>query len=191
MIQSNYLSSVGSPFLGNDGTTLLQNNKLDFGVVERDLYCLGNLESEGFKRITNRKALLRDDDYNFLGITKEKYSVVTMVEALSLLDPLVSEGHLKYESAGAVSNTRGESTKFFVLLSLNTEHYEVTKGDRILPYVLLSNSFDGSSGVWLRSTGIRFCCDNQTHLLIKERTNKLHIKHIGLAKQRFLSKGKQ
>lgn len=189
VLESSFLAKVGNKIKETKTQALLKEADFDFGIVERDLYYPDINFS--LTRVSNRKVLLRKDNGKVLGVTAEKYSAVTMVDALSLFDPLVEEGHLKYEYTGVSSNSKKESLKFWVLLSLNTDYYEVTRHDYIMPYILLSNSFDGSCGLWIRSTAIRYHCDNQTHLLIKEDGDRLHIKHTGQAKRRFLKYGKQ
>lgn len=183
-------SHVGTKIQTTDTAKLLKEAEFNFGISERDLYYLPNAQ-QGFTRLANRKAILRKGTDKVLGVVKDRYSYVNMIEALYLFDQFIEEGHLSYEYAGTSSTKIGEGLKFWVLLKLNEDYYEVSKDDLILPYLLVSNSFDGSTALSIRSTAIRVTCWNLTHLLLREGGDKYMVKHTGSARNRFVKGGKQ
>lgn len=116
----------------------------------------------------NQYATVRTDTLEPLGIVGKDYQILQNIEAFDFLDSLVGEA--KFETAGLYGN----GAKSFITMS--TEPMKILD-DNIAPYILFTNSFDGSGAVKVMFTPIRVFCSNCLVLAIKNATNKLSIRH--------------
>jgi phage/plasmid-like protein (TIGR03299 family) len=90
-----------------------------------------------------------------LGRVPEDFTPLQNREAFAFFDSIVGEDEAVYETAGALG--RGE--KVWMLARMAGE-IRVAGDDVVEPYLLLSNSHDGSGGVQLRFTPVRVVCWN-------------------------------
>lgn len=90
-----------------------------------------------------------------LGRVPEDFTPLQNREAFAFFDSIVGEDQAIYETAGALG--RGE--KVWMLARMAGE-LRVAGDDVVEPYLLLSNSHDGSGGVQLRFTPVRVVCWN-------------------------------
>lgn len=116
----------------------------------------------------NQYATVRTDTLEPLGIVSKDYQILQNIEAFDFLDSLV--GDAKFETAGLYGN----GAKSFITMS--TEPIKILD-DNIAPYILFTNSFDGSGSVRVMFTPIRVFCSNCLALAIKNATNKISIRH--------------
>lgn len=110
------------------------------------------------------KALQREDTQEVFTVVSDQYRVLQNLDAFNIFRPLVEDGTIELETAGSLQNGK----KVWVMAKVKTDSQEVRKGDEIKPYVLLSNSHDGSQAVRFGFTPIRVVCNNtlsasQTH----------------------------
>ena len=82
--------------------------------------------------------------------------LLTQVEALKWFQPVVDSGLATFETAGVLKNGR----VIFAMCKINAENNEVTKGDAINRYIMLSTSFDGTQSTRAGFTNIRVVCAN-------------------------------
>lgn len=120
------------------------------------------------KLIPNQFATVRTDTLEPLGIVGKDYNILQNIEAFDFLDSLVGEA--KFETAGLYGN----GAKSFITMS--TEPMKIL-GDEFAPYILFTNSFDGSGAVKVMFTPIRVFCSNALVMAIKNATNKLSLRH--------------
>jgi phage/plasmid-like protein (TIGR03299 family) len=113
-------------------------------------------------------ATVRTDTLEPLGVVGKNYNILQNIEAFDFLDSLVGEA--KFETAGLY----GGGAKSFITMS--TEPMKIL-GDEFAPYILFTNSFDGSGSVRVMFTPIRVFCSNALVRAIKAATNKLSIRH--------------
>lgn len=116
----------------------------------------------------NQYATVRTDTLEPLGIVSKDYQILQNIEAFDFLDSLV--GDAKFETAGLYGN----GAKSFITMS--TEPIKILD-DNIAPYILFTNSFDGSGSVRVMFTPIRVFCSNCLVLAIKSATNKISLRH--------------
>ena len=116
----------------------------------------------------NQFATVRTDTLEPLGIVGKDYQILQNLEAFDFLDSLV--GDAKFETAGLYGN----GAKSFITMS--TEPMKILD-DEFAPYILFTNSFDGSGAVRVMFTPIRVFCSNALVRAIKNATNKLSIRH--------------
>jgi phage/plasmid-like protein (TIGR03299 family) len=116
----------------------------------------------------NQFATVRTDTLEPLGVVGKDYQILQNIEAFDFLDSLV--GDAKFETAGLYGN----GAKSFITMS--TEPMKILD-DEFAPYILFTNSFDGSGAVKVMFTPIRVFCSNALVRAIKNATNKLSIRH--------------
>lgn len=141
---------------------------LDWNVRQRAIYT-----NEG--KIDGYKANIRDTDGQFLGVVTDRYRVVQNTEAFAFTDELLGNG-VKYETAGSLQNGR----KVWMLAKLPSEF--VVGGERISPYLVFSNTHDGSGAVRVAVTPIRVCCNNTLNLALKTARRSFSMVHTGNVK---------
>lgn len=124
---------------------------LDWSVVQEPVYTGQNELVQGYK------ANVRDSDRKVLGVVTDRYKIVQNGEAFSFTDTLLGEG-VRYETAGSLQG--GKS----VWLLAHLPHEYIISGERISPYLLFSNTHDGSGAVKVAITPIRVVCCNTLNL---------------------------
>lgn len=105
--------------------------------------------------VHQRDGSIRSD---VLGIVGTRYEPLQNVDAFRWFDPLVAEGNVKLEAAGSVKGGR----HVWILARIDDAPVQVgTRSDDIVnPYLLLSNSHDGTRAVTVTFTPIRVVCWN-------------------------------
>ncbi len=142
---------------------------LDWQVQKTDLF------SHDQKKIPGIYGMTRSDTNVVLGVVKNDYSILQNTNAFAFFDPLIRDGSLHLETAGAL----GQGEIVWVLAQL-TKGREIRpkKDDLVNRYLLLSNSHDGSAAVHVKFTPIRVVCQNTLTMALSEG-NALKIKHRG------------
>lgn len=99
---------------------------------------------------------------------KENYTVLQNYEAFDFLQDIMQD--LDVECAGS---TNGGKKTF---ICAKTEPVKVL-GDDIDPYMVFTNSFDGTTGVQVLMTPIRVFCSNCMAIASRKASNRINIKH--------------
>lgn len=139
---------------------------LDWTVEQRPIFVEENLIVPGYK------ANVRDSDDKVLGVVSDRYKVVQNTEAFSFTDALLGEG-VRYETAGSLQGGR----KIWLLARLPKEY--IIGGERISPYLVFSNTHDGSGAVKVAITPIRVVCNNTLNLALNTAERSFTMKHTG------------
>ena len=116
---------------------------LDWEVVQEDVYTGHGSPIPGYK------VNLRSSDGSALGIVSDRYKVVQNEDAFRFTDDLLGAG-VTYETAGALQGGR----KVWMLARM--PHRYIIAGDEIAPYLVVMNSHDGSSGIKVAMTPVRY-----------------------------------
>ena len=118
---------------------------LDWEVVQKNVYADDGTPISGYKVNT------RSTDNAALGIVSDRYRVVQNSDAFQFTDDLLGAG-VTYETAGALQGGR----KAWMLARIPQRY--IISGDEIVPYMVVMNSHDGSSGIKIAMTPIRVVC---------------------------------
>jgi phage/plasmid-like protein (TIGR03299 family) len=126
-------------------------------------------------------ATVRTDTKAALGVVGDWYQPLQNRDAFDFMDALVGEKLAMFETAGAIKGGR----RVWVLAKIPKE-IRVGKTDEILPYVLLTNSHDGTSRACIIPTTIRVVCQNTLNIALKSRGQDmgLAITHTGSLNRR-------
>lgn len=139
---------------------------LDWKVVQKEIYTKEGLYVPGYK------ANVRDKDDSILGVVTDRYKVVQNEEAFAFTDALLGEG-VRYETAGSLQG--GKRT--WILAKLPSEY--IITGERISPYLVFSNSHDGTAAIRVAMTPIRVVCQNTLNLALDTAKRSWSAIHTG------------
>lgn len=148
-----------------DSKNALKMAGLDW-MVEQELIYTDGEYIEGYK------ANIRSTDRKVLGVVTDRYKVVQNEEAFAFTDELLGEG-VRYETAGSLQ----EGRKVWVLARMPQEF--IIMGDHISPYLVFSNSHDGSGAIRVAVTPIRVVCNNTLNLALACARRSWFMIHTG------------
>lgn len=139
---------------------------LDWEVVQEPIFTDFKESIEGYK------ANVRDSDRKVLGVVSDRYKVVQNSDAFSFTDELLGKG-VRYETAGSLQGGK----KIWLLARLPQEY--IIAGERISPYLVFSNTHDGSGSVKAAITPVRVVCNNTLNLALSTAKRSFSIIHTG------------
>lgn len=139
---------------------------LNWSVVQEPVYTEQKEQVEGWR------ANIRDSDRKVLGVVTDRYKVIQNRDAFAFTDALLGEG-VRYETAGSLLGGRK------VWLLAHMPHENIISGERISPYLLFSNTHDGSGAVRVALTPIRVVCNNTLNLALSTANRCWSMIHTG------------
>ena len=137
---------------------------LDWNVIQKPIFT-NDREVEGYK------ANIRDTDNSVLGIVSNKYRIVQNTEAFSWTEALLGKG-TEYETAGSLKKGR----TVWLLAKLPQQ---LILGDEVDPFLVFTNSHDGTGAVRVAVTPIRVVCNNTLNLALSKATRAWATNHVG------------
>ena len=149
-----------------DSQSALKEAGLDWKVEQMTVFT-----GDG-KVVPGYKANIRDRDRRVLGVVTDRYKVVQNSEAFSFTDDLLGRG-VRYETAGSIQ----EGKKVWILARMPREY--IITGEQITPYLVFSNSHDGSGAIRVALTPIRVVCQNTLNLALKNAKRSWSMIHTG------------
>lgn len=152
-------------------TDALRLAGLEWQVIQEPIY------TDTGERISGYKANVRDSDRKVLGVVTDRYKIIQNQEAFAFTDSLLGEG-VRYETAGALQ----EGKKVWLLARLPREY--IISGERISPYLVFSNTHDGSGAVKVALTPIRVVCNNTLNLALNTASRSWSMIHTGNIKNK-------
>ena len=139
---------------------------LDWQVLQEPIYTELQEPVEGYK------ANVRSTDRKILGVVSDRYRVVQNSEAFAFTDELLGSG-VRYETAGSLM----EGRRVWLLARLSREY--IIAGERISPYLVFSNTHDGSGAVKVAVTPVRVVCHNTLNLALSAASRSFSMVHTG------------
>lgn len=145
---------------------------LDWKVLQEPVY------TENRELIRGYKANVRDTDRKVLGVVTDRYKVVQNQDAFAFTDALLGQG-VRYETAGSLMGGK----KVWLLAHMPREY--IISGERISPYLVFSNTHDGSGAVKVAVTPIRVVCSNTLNLALASAKRSWSMVHTGDMKSKL------
>lgn len=139
---------------------------LNWNVVQEPIY------TETEELIGGYKANVRDSDRKVLGVVTDRYKVIQNEEAFAFTDELLGQG-VRFETAGSLQDGK----KVWMLAHMPHEY--IISGEHISPYLLFSNTHDGSGAIKVALTPIRVVCNNTLNLALHMAKRTWSMIHTG------------
>lgn len=139
---------------------------LDWQVEQHGIRTSEGIDLKGYL------ANIRNTDGKVLGVVTDKYKVVQNEEAFAFTDTLLGKG-VTYETAGSLQ----EGKKVWMLAKLPQRY--IISGDEITPYLVFSNSHDGSGAIKVAMTPVRVVCNNTLNLALDTARRCWSTNHTG------------
>lgn len=139
---------------------------LDWKVIQEPIF------TEENELIPGYKANIRDSDRKALGVVTDRYKVIQNEEAFAFTDALLGEG-VRYETAGSLQDGKR------IWLLAHMPHEYIIAGERISPYLVFTNTHDGSGAVRVAVTPIRVVCNNTLNLALDTAKRSWSMIHTG------------
>ena len=147
-----------------DSKEALRVSGLDWNVIQQPIQTNNGLGIPGYR------ANIRESDRSVLGVVSDRYRIVQNEEAFQFTDDLLGEG-VTYETAGSLQGGK----KVWMLARLPRKY--LIAGDQVVPYLVIFNSHDGSSGVKVAMTPIRVVCQNTLNLALNTAKRSWTARH--------------
>jgi phage/plasmid-like protein (TIGR03299 family) len=142
--------------------------ELNWTVRFEQLFCMG-------EALPNRFATVRSSDNSILGFVSNEYRIVQNEEAFAFTDALIANDsgiEVRYETAGALQSGK----RVWMLAHLPKQ---VVLHEDYVPYLVFTNSHDGSSAVQAAMTPIRVVCMNTLTAALQEAPRVWSCRHTG------------
>lgn len=139
---------------------------LNWKVLQKPIYTSSGTLIEGYK------ANVRNTDQNVLGIVTDRYKVVQNDEAFKFTDDLLGAG-VRYETAGSLQDGK----RIWLLAKLPHEY--IIGGEQVSPYIVFSNTHDGSAAIKVAVTPVRVVCSNTLNLALSTAKRSWSTIHTG------------
>jgi phage/plasmid-like protein (TIGR03299 family) len=149
--------------------------KLDWSVDKKPLAA-----QDGKKYYpTNFNGLVRSDNHFCLGVVKDKYEIVSNLDAFAFVDDIMAneKGAVKYETAGSLYGGK----KVYLLTRMPDMD---VLGDKIESYLFFTNSYDGISSVRAGISNVRVVCANTLQMAINGAVRSWSAPHTKTIKAR-------
>lgn len=125
--------------------------------------------------IPGYKANRRDSDGAILGIVSDRYKIVQNTEAFEFTDAIIGEtedGVVKYETAGSLCGGK----RIWLLARMPMKK---VLDDDVEPYMVFTNSHDGTGAIRIAMTPVRVVCQNTMNLALSTAKRQWSTKHMG------------
>ena len=132
-----------------------------------------DLFSEEMILADNFVANVRDIDDKILGIVSDKYKIIQNTEAFAFTDELLGNHNIVYETAGSI-----DGGKRIWLLAKIPAMFRIFD-DEIAPYIVFTNTHDGSGAVKVAMTPVRVVCKNTLTLALEKAKRCWSMTHLG------------
>lgn len=133
-----------------------------------------NMLDDEVYTVNDHFVVMREDTKDALGVVGGRYTPIQNTEAFEFMDNLVSDGSMRYHTAGSMRNGR----RVWLLGKIGS--FEVVPNDRVDKYLFLYNSHDGSGTLKVMFTPVRVVCANTARMALSgAKNNAVSIRHTG------------
>ena len=139
---------------------------LNWQVLQKKIYTEDGTRVDGFY------SNVRSTDNKPLGVVGSRYKIVQNIDAFKFTDALLGEG-VKYETAGSLNDG-----KTVWMLAKLPNKYDIL-GDKVDPYIVFTNTHDGSGAVKVAMTPVRVVCQNTLNMALKSAKRTWSARHLG------------
>ena len=168
-----YFDGLGNKISGCQKTkTALELSGLNYKVEKRPIFLENGVE------IPDKYATVRNDTNLVLGVVGKDYCVLDNEEGFEFIDDIIGESGADFETAG--SWDKGKRA----FMVAKTEPINIL-GDEFAPYILFTNSHDGSGSIKAMFTPVRVVCNNALVLAEEKAQIKISVRHSKNAKDRL------
>lgn len=122
--------------------------------------------------VENDHLILRTDTGVVLGRGTDRYTILQNSEAFSIMDSFLGKYDAHYETAGAIDGGR----RVWMLARFG-KSFTVGGTDEVVPYLILTNSHDGTEPVRIYPTTMRVVCQNTYNAASRLRTMGYSFRH--------------
>lgn len=150
----------------------LHQASLDFTVTKTPLYAELNNQSI---LIPNKKATVRTDTNEPLGVVSNDYEVCQNVEAFNFVNYISND--LRFEKAGIT-----KAGLVYVITKLPDVQI---LNDSFTPYLIFQNSFNGLASLKAAISPLRIVCQNQFAISFANAANTITLKHTSTLQGRL------
>ena len=174
VVRSRFFDEVGRPIQGatNLEEAIVQAG-LDYEVQKLPVFFNPRIgKTPKMTKVPDRFVVYRTDNHTPMGVVGKKYEILQNREAFNFLDSLIAGGAM-FETAGTYGLNGAKS-----FISISTQKIKVLDDD-IQPYIVLTNSFDGTGTVKVSFSPIRVFCSN-TLALISKKVKSLHLNSLSV-----------
>lgn len=157
----------------------LQMARLDWKVRKEQVFV--KFDNEELVPVPNTFATVRgqQEGNGSIILTKSgktvgpQYTIFQNQDAFQFIDELINSNEATIEVAGALD----EGQRVWVLARLPKD-MKIGNNDKVIPYILISNSHDGSGSIKILPTPVRVVCNNTlTMALGRNVKNKFILRH--------------
>jgi len=138
---------------------------LDWDVIPKPIYDEFGRELPGYK------VNMRSSDNTALGIVTDRYRIVQNSEAFAFTDALLGEG-VRYETAGSLASGK----RVWMLARMENT---LLAEENIDPYLVFTNSHDGTGAIRVALVPIRVVCSNTLNLALHQASRHWSCVHKG------------
>lgn len=138
---------------------------LDWDVIPKPIYDEFGRELPGYK------VNMRSSDNTALGIVTDRYRIVQNSEAFAFTDELLGHG-VKYETAGSLASGKR------VWMLARMENTTIAE-ENIDPFLVFTNSHDGTGAIRVAITPVRVVCQNTLNLALANASRHWSCVHKG------------
>jgi len=135
--------------------------------------------------VPGARAVWRRDTGTILGVVGEDFAPLQNDDAFRFFEPLVSEGLITLETAGALR----EGRRVWIMARVAGDPAEILAGDTVDPYLLMCHGHDGSLALRVGFNPVRVVCANTLALALDKGEGLFTLRHTsgldeGLARAR-------
>lgn len=138
---------------------------LDWDVIPKPIY------DEFGREISGYKVNQRSSDNKNLGIVTNRYAIVQNRDAFAFTDALLGEG-VTYETAGSLASGK----RVWMLAKMEGT---ILAEEKIDPYLVFTNSHDGTGAIRVAITPVRVVCQNTLNLALSRASRHWSCVHKG------------